>query len=131
VDDGSGVPPLEQFAAGLNSTWQRWADAGSSVYVLADPPYNADVRLPDCALLNQRSPERCAVPREVAQPTDPLVVATSTQQPGVRLLDFTDYLCSESHCYTAIGGVSVYFDANHLNGEFAALLAPMLLERIR
>lgn len=131
VDDGSGKPPLDQFTAGLQATWKQWTRAGSNVYVLADPPLNKAVRSPDCTLLHASAPMECAVKRSLAQPVDPLVAAAeSAGDDHVRLLDFTDFFCSPEKCYTVVGGVEVYYDANHLNHEFAELLAPMVLDRI-
>lgn len=131
VDDGSGKPPFDQFTAALKATWKSWTDAGSNVYVLADPPLNKAVRSPDCTLLHATVPTDCAVERSLAQPADPLVAAASgAGNEHVVLLDFTDYFCSAEKCYTVIGGVDVYYDANHLNHEYAELLAPMVLDRI-
>lgn len=131
VDDGSGRPPIDQFATGLQATWKKWTRAGSKVYVLADPPLNKAVRSPDCTILHAGAPTECAVDRSLAQPADPLVAAAkSSRDDNVLLLDFTDFFCSSEKCYTVVGGVDVYYDANHLNHEFAELLAPMVLDRI-
>jgi hypothetical protein len=101
------------------------------VYVLADPPLNKAVRSPDCTLLHAGAPMECAVERSLAQPADPLAAAaTGARDHNVRLLDFTDFFCTPEKCYTVVGGVEVYYDANHLNHEFAELLAPMVLDRI-
>ncbi|KIS25644.1 hypothetical protein TV39_20210 [Arthrobacter sp. SPG23] len=131
VDDGSGKPPFDQFTAALRVTWKNWTDAGANVYVLADPPLNKAVRSPDCTLLHAGVPADCAVERNLAQPADPLVAGVEGAANGnVVLLDFTDYFCSPEKCYTVVGGVDVYYDANHLNHEYAELLAPMVLDRI-
>ncbi|MDQ1059762.1 peptidoglycan/LPS O-acetylase OafA/YrhL [Arthrobacter globiformis] len=131
VDDGSGRPVSEQFTTGLQRTWQRWTDAGSMVYVLADPPLNQAVRQPDCTNLHIHDPASCAVDRAVAQPEDPLITAAkSSYNRDVQLVDLTDYFCDQRKCYTVVGGVNVYFDANHLNREYSELLAPLLLDRL-
>jgi len=131
VDDGSGRPPADQFAAELRATWQHWTDAGSTVYVLADPPLNARVRPVDCTALHAAAPGECAIEKTVAQPADPLVsAATDADDANVRLLDFTDFFCDVDTCYTVIGGVTVYYDANHINYQYAELLGPVLLDRL-
>jgi hypothetical protein len=131
VDDGSGRPASEQFSSGLQKTWQRWTDAGSKVYVLADAPLNQAVRQPDCTNLHLQDPASCAVDRDLAQPEDPLTTAArSTYNRDVQLVDLTDYFCDPSKCYTVVGGVNVYFDANHLNREYSELLAPLLLDKL-
>lgn len=131
ADDGSGKPRANQFMDGLNSTWRRWTDSGSKVYVIADPPLNQAVRTPDCTSLHAAAPELCAVARAVAQPEDPLTMAARDNgNAGVRLLDFTDFFCDASRCYTVVGGVNVYYDQNHLNREYSELLAPVLLDKL-
>ncbi|XAS66566.1 acyltransferase family protein [Micrococcaceae bacterium Sec5.7] len=131
ADDGSGKPRNEQFATGLNATWKHWTDAGAKVYVLADPPLNQAVRPPDCTTLHAAAPAECAVDRKAAQPEDPLTLAARISSNGnVRLLDFTDFFCTPGKCYTVVGGVNVYYDANHLNRGYSELLAPILLDRI-
>lgn len=132
VDDGSGKPVTQQFSEGLQETWRRWTDAGAKVYVLADPPLNQAVRPPDCTNLHVADPAACAVDRSLAQPEDPLTVAARSAANGnVRLLDFTDYFCDPAKCYAVVGGVNVYYDANHLNREYSELLAPLLLNGMR
>lgn len=131
VDDGSDTPPNDQFAAQLRATWKHWTDIGSKVYVLADPPLNGGVRTVDCTALHATAPAECAVDRRVAQPADPLVSAANDGgNANVRLLDFTDFFCEIDKCYTVIGGVDVYYDANHMNYQYAELLGPVLLDRI-
>ena len=66
-----------------------------------------------------------------AHPEDPLsVAARAGYVKDIRLLDFTDYFCDPAKCYTVVGGVNVYYDANHLNRVYSELLAPMLLDRL-
>lgn len=127
VDDGSGTPEQQQFGGGFQRTWKKWTDSGAKVYVLADPPLNAGVRSADCVSLKAADPAQCAVPLAAAQPQDPLTIATRTaRNPGVSLIDLTSYFCDRRDCYAVIGGVVVYFDTNHLNDEFSALLGPIL-----
>ncbi|MFY9636054.1 MAG: acyltransferase family protein [Cellulosimicrobium cellulans] len=131
VDDGSGRSQNEQYADGFGEYWKAWTSAGSSVVVLADPPYNVDVRPADCALLNVEDPAKCAVDRSMAAPEDPIVYAArANEDQGVKLVDLTDYFCDDDRCYSVIGGVVVYFDGDHLNGEFSRLLAPMIEARL-
>ncbi|MCQ9163032.1 MULTISPECIES: acyltransferase family protein [unclassified Arthrobacter] len=131
VDDGSGRSQDAQYRAGLPKFWGRWAAAGSTVYVMADPPLNGYVRDPQCVALNPARPLKCAVPRAVAQPADPLVsAARSMKSPKVKLIDLTDHFCDSSRCYAVVGNVAVYYDADHLNGDFSKLLAPYIERQI-
>jgi peptidoglycan/LPS O-acetylase OafA/YrhL len=127
ADDGSGRPQTEQYRDGLEPYWRTWTDAGARVIVLADPPLNGEVRAPDCVVLNPDAPRSCAVRRLVAQPLDPLTeVARTSSIDGVSLVDLTDCFCDDSRCYAVVGGVTVYYDANHMNIEFVRSLEPML-----
>jgi peptidoglycan/LPS O-acetylase OafA/YrhL len=131
VDDGSGRPQAQQYAEGFGKYWSTWMANGSRVVVLADPPYNVDVRSPNCVLLNANNPIRCAVERRLAAPEDPLVEAAKVNQNNLlTLVDLTDYFCDARSCYSAVGGVVVYYDANHLNVEFSRLLTPMIEGRL-
>ncbi|MET8760218.1 acyltransferase family protein [Lentzea sp. NPDC004782] len=131
VDDKSGRSQAEQYRAGLQPLWRKWTDAGIHVVVLADPPFNEEVRSTDCVTLNPANPELCAVPRELAHPTDPMVQAARTAaNPGVTLIDLTDYFCDRQKCYAVVGNVAVYYDLNHLNSEFSRSLAPVISKAI-
>lgn len=131
VDDGSGRSQNEQYADGFGKYWQAWTAVGSKVVVLADPPYNVDVRSPNCVQLNAENPLECAVERRVAAPEDPLVHAAKiNNNDSLTLVDLTDYFCDAASCYSSVGGVVVYYDANHLNVEFSRLLGPMIEARL-
>lgn len=131
VDDGSGRSQMEQYIEGLPTFWNSWADAGSTVYVMADPPLNGAVRDTKCVSLNSSNPIECAVPRTKADTPDPLVAAfKTTDSPRIRLMDLTDYFCGEESCYAAVGGVAVYYNHDHLNREYSKMLAPMIGERL-
>jgi hypothetical protein len=127
VDDGSGRTQGEQFIHGLDAYWTRWADKGIKVLAIADPPLNGAVRGPDCVLLNQGDPVTCARPRDQAQPADPIVqAATVLHRPDVRLFDATSTICDQAQCYAVVGGIPVYYDADHLNLEFVRMLTPLV-----
>ncbi|MBN6037303.1 acyltransferase family protein [Amycolatopsis sp. 195334CR] len=127
ADDGSGRSQLAQYREGLGTYWSAWTGAGAKVYVLADPPLNGDVRQPDCVSINAHNPAACGVDRKRAQPLDPLTEAARTSRdPGVGLIDLTDYFCDAKQCHGVIGNVVVYYDADHLNREYATSLKPMI-----
>ena len=131
VDDKSGRSQTDQYRDGLEPRWKKWTDAGAKVFVLADPPLNRDVRSTDCVTLNPANPVECAIPRSEAQPEDPVTeVARSTKNPGVQLIDLTDYFCDKDQCYSVIGKVVVYYDGDHVNNEFSLTLTPMIARAI-
>ena len=128
VDDGSGRPMQEQFAEGLRRTWSRWTESGSAVVAIADTPLNGDVRDLDCLLLNADSPDACAVPRATAMPPDPVSLAAKNPLPGLRLVDLSSLLCDETECFAAVGGVPVFYDADHLSNAYTSTLSDALRE---
>jgi hypothetical protein len=131
VDDGSGRTAADQFVDGVRRDWERWVAAGSHVVVLGDPPFNAGVRDEDCVLLNPEDPLKCARPRPVAQPPDPLLIAADPRVvAGVTAIDFTDDFCDADTCYAVVGRIPVYFDADHLNLQYVRLLAPAIAAAI-
>ncbi|WP_292765282.1 acyltransferase family protein [Microbacterium sp. UBA3486] len=131
VDDGSGKPASEQMSAGLVDYWTTWADEGIGVLAIADPPYNGEVRNADCVLLNSSDPVACARPRAEAQPADPVLMAGAAERSdSITVLDLTDRFCDAERCYAVIGGVPVYYDADHLNLEYVRMLAPEIAAAI-
>ena len=132
IDDGSGEPQNVQYANGLARDWQRWVDAGSVVVPIYDPPLNwVNERALECLSLNGETPINCAVPRDVAVASNPLADGVERMEGDhVRPVDLTDYFCDANKCYSAVGGVSLYYDANHLNGQFVRQLAPQIAAAI-
>jgi hypothetical protein len=132
LDDGTGRSQAAQYSAGLSRYWQRWVDAGSTVHVLADPPLNAPARDAKCVAMNPSEPLKCALDRSVAHPADPLVEAVGSMADArVGLIDLTEHFCDAKLCYGVVGNVAVYYDANHLNGVFARLMAPFIEREIQ
>ena len=69
------------------------------------------------------------MPRATALPDDELdraVRLTARSAHPVRLIDLSRYFCDRSTCYAVVGGVPVYFDADHMTLRFGATLAPYL-----
>ena len=128
IDDGSGKPIAEQWDEGLSRTWQTWVDVGATVVVLGDAPLNVDVRDPQCIARNAATPQNCGVARDLAQPSDPMLTAAMHfEGSGVVPFDPTAYFCDEVQCYGAVGGVPIYFDADHLNLDVTRMMAPLLI----
>lgn len=130
ADDGSGRPAGEQLSAGLVRTWQRWTAVGSTVIPIADTPLNGQVRSPDCVVLRAADPAGCNVPRDVALPADPIVTAAQAAGEGVHLLDLSDRMCDESTCFAAVGGMAVFYDADHLGLQYILRLLPTFTEHL-
>lgn len=129
VSDGTNQSATAQMVGGLQKMWLRWTNDGAKVVAIADPPLNAQVRAPACVARQPKRPRRCAAPRALAQPPDPIVLAARSM-PGIGLVDLTNNFCDATKCYAAIGGISIYFEASHLNGIYAELLEPYFLEQM-
>lgn len=131
IDDGSGRSQEDQYVQALPKFWNRWAEAGSTVVVLADPPLNGSIRDTNCVALKPEDPLSCAVDRKKAHPADPLVAAAkAVKSERVKLVDLTDHFCDQNLCYAVVGRMPVYFDPDHLNGEFSTLMAPFIARRL-
>ena len=131
VDDGSGRDAIAQYTTGLNSYVAPLISAGADVYILGDPPLNSSVRDPDCAILHASNPIACAVARDIAQPPDPLIEAARASGGMITGIDLTDSFCDEDNCYVVVGGVPVYYDLDHLNRQYVALLSPFIGDYIQ
>jgi peptidoglycan/LPS O-acetylase OafA/YrhL len=126
-----GTDSLEAGARGFQATWSTWLDAGLEVHVLRDVPTTGHPHVPECLQSHPGDPEACSRPRsEAVVPDAATVAAERTADPRLHLVDLTDYFCDETTCYTAIGGAVVYFDADHLTGQFSRSLAPFLFEEL-
>ncbi len=108
VDDGSGRTKTAQFAEGLVDFWTAWTAAGVNVEVLADPPFNGEVRDPDCLAVHRSDTRDCAVDRAIADPADPLVEAAGAMSSNDRvdLIDLSDRFCRDDLCLASVGGGS-------------------------
>jgi peptidoglycan/LPS O-acetylase OafA/YrhL len=119
---------LETGAQGFAAAWADWVDDGMDVVVLRDIPTTGGVRMIDCLAMNPDDATACSRPREEAVTPDALSAGVvQADDDRIRLVDLTDHFCDERRCYSAVGGAIVYYDADHLTGQFARTLAPFLL----
>lgn len=123
LDDETGRSQEEQYVDGLQQMWTQWQARGIEIVVVTDPPYNDLVRSEDCLILHADDPAACAAPIAMANPPDPMVAAARSL-PGIHVIDMTEYFCDADRCYAAAGGVALYYNAFHINGVYAELLAP-------
>ncbi|GAA3338861.1 acyltransferase family protein [Curtobacterium pusillum] len=122
-DDASAV-------AGYRAVWQPLINRGAKIIVLHDVP-RAPADALECLTRTPQDPAACSLPRDRAFPSTDLMSEAATGFPGATVLDFTDSLCDDRWCYTAIGGVTVYRDEHHLTTTFARTLAPALIAKVR
>jgi peptidoglycan/LPS O-acetylase OafA/YrhL len=119
-------------AKGFADAWTDWADRGMDVVVLRDIPTTGGVWMNDCLAVNATNPIACSRPRALAVVPDAISVGADlvASDDRIRFVDFTDHFCDEQRCYAVVGGAIVYFDRDHLTGQFARTLAPFLLEKL-
>lgn len=72
---------------------------------------------------------RCVVPREVGLRPNGFSEAVS-RVPHARMIDVTDYMCTDRSCPMVIGDVIVSRDGSHLTGTFVETLTPYLEEEL-
>ncbi|MFJ6003162.1 acyltransferase family protein [Arthrobacter sp. NPDC092385] len=131
IDDGSGRDQASQYRDAFAARIGPWVDAGVRVYVLRDTPLTQGTIGPACLTDNASSPLACSLPSQEALAGDPLAdAALALDSPMVEVLDLQDQFCPDGRCYSAIGGVHVYFDANHVTSTFMRSLTPVLAERL-
>jgi hypothetical protein len=49
----------------------------------------------------------------------------------VHVLDLSDQFCDDRRCYSAIGGIHVFFDADHASRSYIKSVVPVLEQRFR
>ena len=108
--------------------WQPMLATGAEVIVLRDTPFiSADAW--NCMVNNPEEPAKCDVPRAVIE-AEFDNSAAAAQELGLRVLDMTDYFCTQETCPMVVGGVRVYRDSNHMSGTYNLLLTPYLSEEL-
>lgn len=131
VNDGSGRPQADQLASGFNGGIGAWADAGADVVVIRDSPTAGDRLGPDCVLLSGDRSGGCTGPTTEVLPPDPMVEAVALfAHPAVHSIDLTDGFCLNDTCSGVIGGLPVFYDADHLSRSYAETLTPLLGARL-
>jgi peptidoglycan/LPS O-acetylase OafA/YrhL len=121
-----------KYTAGFRKSLKMFAASGAPVVVIRDTPipiYGGIDSVPDCLAMHADDQAACSGPRSVWIPADPSVAAArQLADQGVSVADLTDEFCDPTTCWSAIGGVIVYFDGHHLTRTYASTLAPRLDE---
>lgn len=128
--EGAGEYGAEQPAAidGYIDFWQPMLDTGAELIILKDTPFiSADAW--NCMVNNPEEPSKCDVAREVIEAEFDNAVAAA-EELNLRVLDMTDYFCTETLCPMVVGGVRVYRDSNHMSGTYNLLLTPYLSDEL-
>lgn len=130
VDDGSGRSQLEQYASGVRSRIGAWAENGTRIFLLRDTPLTLKKSTPECLGRNRGNAPACANDRILALPPDPMAEGVrKLSSANAHVLDLSDQFCDSASCYAAIGGLHVYFDADHVSRSYIRSLQPVLESR--
>lgn len=116
---------------GYKSYLKQWADAGTKVLVIKDPPYpgNEISSIPDC--LAAKDVDSCSGTPESWHWMDPLdQAARELAHPHIHRTDMDEYFCTDGVCPAVVGSVVTYFDGSHITATYARTLAPYLQEPI-
>ncbi|PVE15047.1 SGNH hydrolase domain-containing protein, partial [Arthrobacter sp. Bz4] len=118
------------LAESLNSSWQRFQDAGIPVASVRATP-RPDTQVPDCVASNAENLSACALPRgDVLWGDSPEMLAAQANQ-EVNIIDLTPALCNDTTCPAVIEGILVYRDDNHLTATYARTLSSHFTDGLR
>ncbi len=99
---------------------------------LTGPTLEKKVWGPDC--LAEKAAKECSNPVGQAYPASTSAVFSALVEDGygrqVRYVPVFDRFCDDERCYSAVGGVSVYFDGSHLSHSYSSSLGPWLADSL-
>jgi peptidoglycan/LPS O-acetylase OafA/YrhL len=126
----AGAAPTAGWQEGLSTTLARLQPV-TKVAVIADSP-NLGQTPSICLSAHLTSAEECGRPRQTALDSPARTAErAAVAAAGVQMIDFTDFLCTQSFCPAIIGDTLVYRDAHHLTATYSTELNGVLWERIR
>jgi peptidoglycan/LPS O-acetylase OafA/YrhL len=106
-------------------------DSGARPIWLGDVPVTDGVTAridgPECLQLHGQCSNPASKALVAQDVTEDVVSAT----PGLQMIDPSSRFCDDDRCYSAVGGVSVYFDGLHLSGTYSRSLGPWLAREIK
>lgn len=106
-------------------------DAGAEVIWLGDVPLTDGVTTridgPECLELNGQ----CSNPVSRALVASDVTDEVAERVPDLLTIDPASRFCDDERCYSAVGGVSVYFDGLHLSGTYSRSLGPWLARELK
>ena len=104
---------------------------GAKVVWLADVPLTDGVwtRIdgPECLQKNGQ----CSNPVSKALVAESVTAEMQKLVPDLPVIQTRSRFCDATRCYSAIGGVSVYFDGTHISGTYSRTLGPWLAREVK
>ncbi|MGG5171221.1 acyltransferase family protein [Pseudarthrobacter sp. J1738] len=131
IDDGTGRDQLAQYKDTVERRQAKWAQNGTRVIVIRDPPLTLGKSTPGCVIQKKGDSLACATDRSKALVADPTAKAALDLGSGnLKVMDLSDQFCDAKQCHAVIGGIFVYFDNNHLSKNYVESLEPIFDERL-
>lgn len=124
-------PVDETIVDGMVDAWQAAADVGIPIVALKDNPSARTDVVACVAQMTGPTTGDCDSTRADAMGHfDGSAEAVDRMGGDARLVDLTQYYCTETVCPAVIGGVIVHRDRTHMTNTFAVTLAPYLGDQI-
>lgn len=125
IGEASLEAQQEHYRQALEAGVEAWMAAGTRVLFLRDTPLAGAKLGPECVAVEGVA---CVLDREQALLPDPQ--ADAARELGLPVLDLTSSFCFEGSCPGVIGGVAVYYDANHLSRSYVQSLDEALAREL-
>ena len=119
-------PTLDAAVESYRDVWQKYIDAGGLIVVMEDTP-RTDNEVVDCLAVATTAAD-CRYPHDTIP--DYMVEVARTMPEDAVVIETRDVMCEGDLCDSAIGGVVVYRDSNHITETFALSMAPIILDRL-
>ena len=118
--------PQDVLLNDWNTTLNALREAHAPIVYIVDTPFPG-TDIPACMSSSLDRWAHCAFPRSRALTTDPVELASiSGREPGVHVVNLTNYLCPQPMCPAARDHVLFYRDDSHITATLSKLLAPAL-----
>lgn len=131
ADLRAGFADGQRSLDGFVGAIERIRASGAQVIWLGDVPLTAGVYTrrdgPECLELNGQ----CSNPVSEALIAKQVTERVRALVPDLSVIPTESRFCDDARCYSAVGGVSVYFDGSHLSGTYSRSLGPWLAKEVK
>jgi peptidoglycan/LPS O-acetylase OafA/YrhL len=112
-------------------TTRRLSRSGTQVVYINDTPWPKG-NVPDCLAEHVRDIQDCAEKTSAAigKARRPMM-SKAVARLGATVVDPMPWFCSLSSCPVVLGNLLVYMDDSHMTTRYAALLSPLLSEKLK
>jgi len=128
-------PNFPAVVAGYQRVWRQLPANIKHVVVMRDTPRYGPGSLTcinRAIIARVNAGMTCAVPRPIAEPPDPQVVAAIAMHTSrFESIDVNNEICGPNYCYPVVGGALVLKDLTHMTRTFARTLAPEVMSELQ